>query len=75
MSKNSKTVPTQNYDEIVSTVSKYVEGLRVGSVDGVAEAFHKDASPMASCSGARSRTSTTVGFRPHCPRILLWRKH
>ena len=43
MSKNIKTVPTQNYDKVVSTVAKYVEGLRVGSVDGVAEAFHKDA--------------------------------
>jgi len=43
MSKNIKTVPTQDYEEVVSTVAKYVEGLRAGSVDGVAEAFHKDA--------------------------------
>jgi hypothetical protein len=43
MSKNIKTVPTQDYEEVVSTVAKYVEGLRVGSVNGVAEAFHKDA--------------------------------
>ena len=42
MSKNIQTVPTQDYQEIVSTVAKYVEGLR-GSVDGVAEAFHKEA--------------------------------
>ena len=43
MSKNIKNVPTQDYEEVVSTVAKYVEGLRVGSADGVAEAFHKDA--------------------------------
>jgi Putative lumazine-binding len=43
MSKNIKSVPTQDYEEVVSTVAKYVEGLRVGSADGVAEAFHKDA--------------------------------
>ena len=43
MSKNIKTVPTREYEEVVATVAKYVEGLRVGSVDGVAGAFHKDA--------------------------------
>jgi hypothetical protein len=43
VSKNIKSVPTQEYEEVVSTVAKYVEGLRVGSADGVAEAFHKDA--------------------------------
>ena len=43
MSKNIKNVPTQDYEEVVSTVAKYVEGLRVGSADAVAEAFHKDA--------------------------------
>ena len=43
MSKNIKTVPTQDYEEVVATVVKYVEGLRVGSVKGVSEAFHKDA--------------------------------
>jgi hypothetical protein len=43
MSKNIKTVPTQDYEQVVSTVAKYVEGLRVGSAGGVADAFHKDA--------------------------------
>lgn len=43
MSKNIKTVPTRDYDAVIATASKYVEGLRVGSVKGVAEAFHKDA--------------------------------
>jgi hypothetical protein len=43
MSKNIKSVPTQDYEEVVSTVAKYVEGLRVGSADRVAEAFHMDA--------------------------------
>jgi hypothetical protein len=43
MSKNIKTVPTQDYEAVVATVAKYVEGLRVGSAEGVAEAFHADA--------------------------------
>jgi hypothetical protein len=43
MSKNIKTVPTQDYEAVVATVAKYVEGLRVGSAEGVAEAFHTDA--------------------------------
>ncbi|MBL8529173.1 MAG: nuclear transport factor 2 family protein [Burkholderiales bacterium] len=43
MSRNIKTVPTQDYEDVVATVAKYVGGLRVGSADGVAKAFHKDA--------------------------------
>ena len=40
MSKNIKTVPTQDYEDVIATVQKYVDGLRVGSADGVAKAFH-----------------------------------
>ena len=43
MLENIKTVSTQDYVGVVAAANKYVEGLRVGSVDGVAEAFHKDA--------------------------------
>ena len=43
MSKNIKTVPTKDFEDVVATVAKYVEGLRVGSVSGLAQAFHKDA--------------------------------
>jgi hypothetical protein len=43
MSKNIKTVPTKDFEDVVATVAKYVEGLRVGSVAGLAQAFHKDA--------------------------------
>lgn len=43
MPKNLKVVPTEEYDQIVATVQKYVEGLRVGSPEGVSEAFHEDA--------------------------------
>jgi hypothetical protein len=43
MSKNIKAVPTQDYEDVITTASKYVEGLRVGSAQGVAQAFHKDA--------------------------------
>jgi hypothetical protein len=43
MSKNIKVVPTQDYEDVISTVNDYVEGLRIGSADGVARAFHDDA--------------------------------
>ena len=43
MSKNIKTVPTKDFEDVVATVAKYVEGLRVGNVTGLAQAFHKDA--------------------------------
>lgn len=43
MSKNLKTIPTSEYDAVVATATKYINGLRAGSVEGVLAAFHKDA--------------------------------
>jgi len=43
MSKNIKPVPTSEYNAVIATANQYVEGLRVGSAEGVAQAFHKDA--------------------------------
>jgi hypothetical protein len=43
MSKNIKTVPTKDYEDVVATVSKYVKGLSVGSVTEISQAFHKEA--------------------------------
>ena len=43
MSKNIKTVPTKDYEDVVATVSKYVEGLSVGSITEISQAFHKEA--------------------------------
>ena len=43
MSKNIKTVPTKDFEDVIVTVASYVEGLRVGSIDGLTRAFHKDA--------------------------------
>lgn len=43
MSKNLKTVATQDYHDVVATVQAYVDGLRVGSSDDVSQAFHPDA--------------------------------
>jgi hypothetical protein len=36
-------VSTKGFEDVVATVAKYVKGLRVGSVSGLAQAFHKDA--------------------------------
>ena len=43
MSNNIKAVPTRDYDAVIAVAAKYVEGLRIGSADMVAEAFHPDA--------------------------------
>lgn len=43
MSKNIKAVSTAEYNDVIATANQYVEGLRVGSAEGVAQAFHKDA--------------------------------
>jgi hypothetical protein len=43
MSKNIKVVPTAEYDAVIGAVQSYVDGLRVGSPDAVAEAFSDDA--------------------------------
>lgn len=43
MSKNIKAVPTADYQAVTETAGRYVEGLRIGSAEKVAEAFHKDA--------------------------------
>ena len=43
MSKNIKAVPTSEYNAVIATANQYVEGLRVGSAEGVAQAFHEDA--------------------------------
>ena len=43
MSKNIKAVPTTDYNNVIAVAQQYVDGLRTGSVDQIAEAFHQDA--------------------------------
>lgn len=43
MSKNLKTVSTQDYVDVVAAVQAYVDGLHVGSADDTMKAFHPDA--------------------------------
>ena len=43
MSKNIKAVPTQDFEDVVETVAKYVEGLRFGNIPRLTQAFNKDA--------------------------------
>jgi hypothetical protein len=43
MSKNIKTIPTKDFEDVVATVANYVEGLRVGNIETLSHAFHKDA--------------------------------
>jgi hypothetical protein len=43
MSQNIKAVPTAEYTAVIATANQYVEGLRIGDAQGVAQAFHKEA--------------------------------
>jgi hypothetical protein len=43
MIKNIKAVPTRDYSAVVAVSQQYVDGLRIGSVDGVGKAFHSEA--------------------------------
>lgn len=43
MAANLKTVPTGEYDSVIEAANMYVEGLRIGSAETVARAFHKNA--------------------------------
>jgi len=43
MSKNIKAVATQDYNAVIETASRYVEGLREGSVETIKQAFHEEA--------------------------------
>ncbi|CAI0739572.1 nuclear transport factor 2 family protein [Serratia ficaria] len=43
MSKNIKAVPTADYRAVTETAERYVDGLRTGEAETVAEAFHNDA--------------------------------
>lgn len=43
MASNIKVVPTADYQAVVNAVQRYVDGLRIGKAQEVAEAFHEDA--------------------------------
>lgn len=43
MSNNIKAVPTHDYHAVAASAGNYVEGLRTGSANTLAEAFHPDA--------------------------------
>lgn len=43
MSKNIKAVTTAEYNAVIAVAQQYVDSLRVGSAEGLEQAFHKDA--------------------------------
>lgn len=43
MTQNTKSVPTSDYHAVAAVAQKYIDGLRIGNVDTVAEAFHQNA--------------------------------
>ena len=43
MSKNIKAVPTADYNSVIAVAQQYVDGLRSGSAEQVAQAFHESA--------------------------------
>ena len=65
MSKNIKAVPTQDFEDVIATATKYVEGLRIGSSEGVAEAFHKHPCPRPVAAAGLQRL-------PHAYQARWW---
>ncbi|MDJ0042919.1 nuclear transport factor 2 family protein [Pantoea allii] len=43
MNHNIKTVPVSAYEAVLDTARRYVDGLKQGSAETLAGAFHKDA--------------------------------
>ncbi|GGX80558.1 hypothetical protein GJV26_23250 [Massilia dura] len=52
MNTNIKAVPTADYNGVIAVAQKYVDGLRIGSVEHIAQAFHKDAVMYGFTNGA-----------------------
>ncbi len=44
MTNNIKAVATSQYDAVIAVAQQYVDGLRAGSSEGVAQAYPPDAS-------------------------------
>jgi hypothetical protein len=57
-------VAVNEYKDVINTVAKYVEAIRIGSVDMLADAFHKDAVTYGFVDGSLMGGSTnpTVDF-------------
>lgn len=48
---NQRMVSTNEYKEVISVATKYVEALRVGSVDMLTNIFHKDCVTYGTVNG------------------------
>lgn len=52
MTRNIKAVPVRDYDAVIATANQYVDGLRLGRAETVAQAFHPDAVMYGFTNGA-----------------------
>ena len=48
---NQRTVSANEYNNVINVATKYVEALRIGSVDMLAEIFHKDCVTYGTVNG------------------------
>ncbi len=48
---NQRTVSAEEYNNVANVAAKYVEALRIGSVDMLAEIFHKDSVTYGTVNG------------------------
>lgn len=48
---NQRTVSANEYNNVVDVAAKYVEALRVGSVEMLADIFHKDSVTYGTVNG------------------------
>jgi hypothetical protein len=67
--ENIKSVPTQDYDEVIAAVSKDDEGLRFGTWETITEAFDDDAI-MYGWTGDQLSAGPAYDCAPHDSRVL-----
>lgn len=48
---NQKAVSVKEYEEVINTIAKYIEALRVGSVAMLTDSFHKDSVAYGTVNG------------------------
>ncbi len=48
---NQRTVPAEEYNAVVELAAKYIEALRIGSVEMLAHVFHKDCVTYGTVNG------------------------
>ncbi|PXZ07593.1 hypothetical protein DKK70_07015 [Gilliamella apicola] len=72
---NQRTVSANKYNEVTNIAAKYIEALRIGSVDMLSDIFHKDCVTYGTVNGqlmggASNPTSDFINNYDKYPNIV-----